>query len=106
MKSRYLIASGLCAAFFAAGVALGLALLKFQFAVPFAVIFLLRRQWRFLGGFAEDEPPAGEVGGVDGHARFLNRLTAPLAGRVSRGCDRQRAPQAGPLNKPLCGARG
>ena len=37
---------------FAAGVALGLGLLKFQFAVPFAVIFLLRRQWRFVGGLA------------------------------------------------------
>ena len=25
---------------------------KFQFTVPFAAIFFLRRQWRFLGGFA------------------------------------------------------
>jgi hypothetical protein len=36
---------------FSAGIALGLGLLKFQFVVPFAVIFLLRKQWRFLGGF-------------------------------------------------------
>lgn len=36
----------------AAGVALGIGLLKFQFAVPMAIVFLLRRQWRFVGGFA------------------------------------------------------
>ena len=35
-----------------AGVALGFALLKFQFVLPFVFIFLLRRRWRFLGGFA------------------------------------------------------
>ena len=35
----------------AAGAALGLGLLKFQFVIPFVLIFLFRRQWRFLGGF-------------------------------------------------------
>jgi hypothetical protein len=35
----------------AAGVCLGLALFKFQIVLPFALIFLLRRQWRFLAGF-------------------------------------------------------
>ncbi len=35
-----------------AGVVFGLALLKFQFAVPFAAIFLLRKQWRFVAGFS------------------------------------------------------
>lgn len=34
-----------------AGMALGLALVKFQFAVPLALIFLCRRKWGFLGGF-------------------------------------------------------
>jgi len=33
-----------------AGIALGLGLFKFQFVVPFAVIFLVRKQWRFLAG--------------------------------------------------------
>ena len=35
----------------AAGVCLGLALFKFQLVLPFVLIFLLRRQWRFLAGF-------------------------------------------------------
>lgn len=37
---------------FAAGLAIGLALLKLQFALPFALIMLFRLRWRFLGGFA------------------------------------------------------
>ena len=36
---------------FAAGAWLGLGLFKFQFVLAFVVIFLLRKQWRFLGGF-------------------------------------------------------
>ncbi len=35
-----------------AGVFLGLGLFKFQFVMPFALIFLLRKKWRFLAGFA------------------------------------------------------
>ena len=35
----------------AAGAALGLGLFKFQFVLPFVLIFLFRKQWRFLGGF-------------------------------------------------------
>jgi len=35
----------------AAGAALGLGLFKFQFVLPFVLIFLLRKRWRFLGGF-------------------------------------------------------
>jgi hypothetical protein len=34
-----------------AGVVFGLALLKFQFAIPFAIILLLQKKWRFLLGF-------------------------------------------------------
>jgi Glycosyltransferase family 87 len=36
---------------FRAGAILGLGLFKFQFILPFVLIFLLRRQWRFLKGF-------------------------------------------------------
>lgn len=36
---------------FHGGLALGLGLFKFQFVVPFVFIFLLRRKWRFVGGF-------------------------------------------------------
>ena len=35
----------------AAGATLGLGLFKFQFVLPFVLISLLRKQWRFLGGF-------------------------------------------------------
>ena len=35
-----------------AGAMFGVALLKFQFAVPFVIILLLRRQWRFVAGFS------------------------------------------------------
>lgn len=36
----------------AAGLSLGLGLLKFQVVLPFALIFVLRRRWRFIGGLA------------------------------------------------------
>jgi glycosyl transferase family 87 len=36
---------------FAAGAALGLGLVKFQFVLPFALIFIFRKRWRFLYGF-------------------------------------------------------
>jgi Glycosyltransferase family 87 len=35
-----------------AGALLGLALLKFQLVLPFALIFLLRRKWGFMAGFS------------------------------------------------------
>jgi hypothetical protein len=35
----------------AAGFFLGLGLFRFQFVLPFAFIFLMRKKWRFLGGF-------------------------------------------------------
>jgi hypothetical protein len=34
-----------------AGISLGLGLFKFQFVLPFVLIFLFRKKWRFLGGF-------------------------------------------------------
>jgi hypothetical protein len=34
-----------------AGFALGFALLKFQFVLPFVFIFVIRRRWRFVSGF-------------------------------------------------------
>jgi hypothetical protein len=37
---------------FASGIVLGLGLFKFQFVIPFALIFLFRKQWRFLAGFS------------------------------------------------------
>jgi len=37
---------------FSASFAMGIALLKLQFAIPFALIMLFRRRWHFFGGFA------------------------------------------------------
>ena len=34
-----------------AGAILGVGLFRFQFVVPFALIFLFRKKWRFIGGF-------------------------------------------------------
>lgn len=64
--------------YFSAGIALGFGLLKFQFVLPFALIFLLRRKWRFLGGFALCTSALMLISiavigwnGVIGYARFL-----------------------------------
>src|SRR5579864_2991994 len=37
---------------FPAGIALGFGLIKFQFVLPFVLIFLIRRKWRLIGGFS------------------------------------------------------
>jgi len=64
-----------------AGIALGFGLFKFQFVLPFALIFLLRRQWRFLAGFAITALGLALVSiagvgwkGVVGYARFLSAI--------------------------------
>lgn len=66
---------------FYAGAGFGLALFRFQLALPFVVILLLRRKWRFMGGFACS---AGlltllsvlAVGfrGIEQYARFLGAV--------------------------------
>lgn len=40
-----------CGRDFRAGAVFGLALFKFQFAIPFALILFLQRKWRFMKGF-------------------------------------------------------
>ena len=58
-QSSLLLLGGYCLAYvllksqkdFLAGIGFGLGLFKFQFVVPFVLIFLLRRRWRFLCGF-------------------------------------------------------
>jgi hypothetical protein len=42
-----------------AGVCLGLGLFKFQFVIPFALIFLVRKSWRFLAGFSASAAAMG-----------------------------------------------
>lgn len=63
----------------AAGLALGLGLLKFQIVLPFALIFLLRRRWQFIGGLTVAASllallSLATVGPV-GLASYLNLLT-------------------------------
>ena len=89
-QSSILVLAGFALAFvqlkkgrpFSAGVAFVLTLFKFQFAVPMAIIFLLRRQWRLLAGFAS----SGAVlvlaslvavgrGGILDYIRFLTRIS-------------------------------
>src|SRR5262249_27265610 len=62
----------------AGGLALGFGLFKFQFVLPFVLIFMLRRKWKFLGGFAISALMVGllslfTVGslGLMNYARFL-----------------------------------
>lgn len=69
--------------YFSAGIALGFGLLKFQFVLPFALIFLFRRKWRFLGGFALCTSALMLISiavmgwtGVIGYARFLFAIGA------------------------------
>jgi hypothetical protein len=64
-----------------AGALFGLALVKFQFAVPFAAIFLLRKQWRFVAGFSASAAVLAILsligvgwGGVADYARLLSRI--------------------------------
>lgn len=61
-----------------AGAIFGLALLKFQFAIPFALIFLLRRQWQFMKGFIASAGVLGGLSliavgwqGIEGYVRLL-----------------------------------
>ena len=63
---------------FAAGLCLGFGLIKLQFVLPFAFIFLLRKKWRFLAGFAVTSVFLGLVSvfvigwsGLHGYAQFL-----------------------------------
>jgi hypothetical protein len=62
----------------AAGLALGLGLFKFQFVLPFALIFLLRKKWQFLIGFIISSCVLGTLSvaatgfqGVEQYSRFV-----------------------------------
>jgi Glycosyltransferase family 87 len=62
-----------------AGLLFGLALLKFQFAVPFAIVFFLRRHWRFVAGFSGAAIFLGLYSllgiGWDGSANYVRLLS-------------------------------
>jgi hypothetical protein len=65
---------------FRAGILLALALVKFQIALPVAVLFLLWRRWRFMAGFASAAVAVAVLsvcltGGMKGYLRSLMRAT-------------------------------
>lgn len=63
-----------------AGLALGFGLFKFQFVLPFALIFLLRKRWRFVGGFMISLCVLTALSfieaGVHGNVQYLRLLLA------------------------------
>ena len=65
---------------FYAGVVFGLALFRFHLALPFALIFLLRRKWKFIGGFACSTAIFGTLSllavGPSGIAQYVRLLGA------------------------------
>jgi hypothetical protein len=82
LKRAYDVRAGLC---------LGLGLFKFQFVLPFALIFLLRRKWRFLSGFLISTGVLGALSllavgwqGVLSYIRLLLKIGSDT-GNVSYG---------------------
>jgi hypothetical protein len=65
---------------FQSGLALGFALFKFQFVVPFALIFILRRKWSFLKGFLSTATVLAVLSltavGGQGLLRYIHLLTS------------------------------
>lgn len=68
---------------FAAGAVFALALVKFQFAIPMALIFLFRKEWRFLAGFVASAVVLAGVslagigwGGMLEYLRLLSKIGA------------------------------
>jgi hypothetical protein len=67
---------------FGAGIWLGLGLVKLQFVFPFAFIFLVRKNWRFIVGFASSSILLGMLSvvavgwrGVVGYAHLLSDVS-------------------------------
>jgi len=68
---------------FRAGVVFGLALFKFQFAIPFVVILLLQKKWRFMQGFLTTAGVLGVLSlvavgwrGIIGYINLLKTIAA------------------------------
>ena len=76
---------------FPAGTVLGMGLFKFQFVIPFALIFLFRKQWRFLGGLCVSALGLGILSlfttgwhGLISYVKFLQAI-ASTPGNLSYG---------------------
>jgi Glycosyltransferase family 87 len=72
---------------FKAGVLLGLSLLKFQFALPVALLYLLWRRWPLVRGFACSGAAMFAISvwmiGVSGFSRYLHSLLSSSVGLSS-----------------------
>jgi hypothetical protein len=76
-----------------AGIFLGLAILKFQIALPVALLFLLWRRWRFVAGFAAGAAAATALSlCVTGYPAFLEYwrtlflMASSASGRTAQFC--------------------
>lgn len=69
---------------FGAGILLGLASMKFQYVIPIALLFLVWRKWRFLGGVATSACAVVAISvwltGVTGFVSYLHLLGNMSAG--------------------------
>jgi hypothetical protein len=95
-----------------AGVFLGLALMKFQIAIPVALLFFLWRRWRFIAGFAASAATVLVLGvgtvGLAGLAHYMRPVLAvgalggAAAGEVTYGVFPQSMPNLrGVLDGPV-----
>ncbi len=73
---------------FRAGAFLGLGLFRFQLALPFALVFLLRRKWQVIGGFAASAALLGGlsvfVAGWSGISSYVNLLMHIIRDPIQR----------------------
>jgi hypothetical protein len=78
---------------FAAGILVGIGILKFQIAIPIALLFLVWRRWRFSAGFAASSVTAGLVSlwlvGLGGAREYLHLLLS-MSLRLTPGPDMPR----------------
>jgi hypothetical protein len=75
---------------FTAGLLVGLGVFKFQITVPIAILYLLWRRWRFVGGFAISSGVAGLISlalvGVTGVHDYVDMLLS-MSVRLSSQAD-------------------
>ncbi len=75
---------------FAAGLLVGLGVFKFQITIPIALLYLLWRRWRFVGGFALSSGVAGLISlalvGISGVRDYVDMLLS-MSVRLSSQAD-------------------
>ncbi len=78
---------------FLAGLLIGIGILKFQVAIPIALLFLIWRRWRFSAGFAVSSVTAGLVSlwlvGIGGAREYAHMLVS-MSLRLSSPADMRR----------------